>query len=120
MLHVDSQWTFIDRERTSSRFYIQSGVRDAVLEDHVSLWLSIRSVVNLGYWNLLEQELHMWFARRHKMLHYALVFLVIAIVAAFLGFGGIAGAFVGIAKILFFLFLIAFVVSLVMNVARRA
>ena len=55
-----------------------------------------------------------------KMLHYALVFLVIAIIAAFLGFGGIAGAFVGIAKILFFLFLIAFVVSLVMNVARRA
>jgi uncharacterized membrane protein YtjA (UPF0391 family) len=55
-----------------------------------------------------------------NMLHYALVFLVIAIIAAFLGFGGIAGAFVGIAKILFFLFLIAFVVSLVMNVARRA
>ena len=45
---------------------------------------------------------------------------MIAIIAAFLGFGGIAGAFVGIAKILFFLFLIAFVVSLVMNVARRA
>ena len=56
----------------------------------------------------------------NKMLHYALVFLVIALIAAFLGFGGIAGAFVGIAKILFFHFLIAFVVSLVMNVARRA
>ena len=36
------------------------------------------------------------------MLHYAVVFFVIAIIAAILGFGGIAGAAVGIAKILFF------------------
>jgi uncharacterized membrane protein YtjA (UPF0391 family) len=35
------------------------------------------------------------------MLHYALVFLVVAIIAAVLGFGGIAGAAAGIAKILF-------------------
>ncbi|HEX3124606.1 MAG TPA: DUF1328 domain-containing protein, partial [Rhodanobacteraceae bacterium] len=34
------------------------------------------------------------------MLHYALVFLVIAIIAGVLGFGGIAGASVGIAKVL--------------------
>ena len=53
------------------------------------------------------------------MLYYALVFLVIAILAAFLGFGGTALAFAGIAKILFFLFLIAFVISLVMHVGRR-
>ena len=38
------------------------------------------------------------------MLHYAVVFFVIAIIAAILGFGGIAGAAVGIAKILFFVF----------------
>ena len=37
------------------------------------------------------------------MLHYAVVFFVIAIIAAILGFGG-AGAAVGIAKILFFVF----------------
>jgi len=54
------------------------------------------------------------------MLYYALVFLVIALLAAFLGFGGIAVAFAGLAKILFFLFLIAFVVSLVMHAGRRA
>jgi uncharacterized membrane protein YtjA (UPF0391 family) len=36
------------------------------------------------------------------MLHWSLVFLVIAIIAAILGFGGIAGTAVGIAKILFF------------------
>jgi uncharacterized membrane protein YtjA (UPF0391 family) len=54
------------------------------------------------------------------MLHYALVFLLIALVAALLGFGGIAASFAWVAKILFFLFIIAFLVSLVMNVSRRA
>jgi uncharacterized membrane protein YtjA (UPF0391 family) len=53
------------------------------------------------------------------MLHYALVFLVIAIVAALFGFGGIAVASAGIAKIMFFLFLIAFVISLIMHAGRR-
>ena len=36
------------------------------------------------------------------MLHYAVVFFVIAIIAAVLGFGGIAAGAAGIAKILFF------------------
>ena len=54
-----------------------------------------------------------------SMLHYALVFLVIAIVAAIFGFGGIAVASAGIAKILFYLFLIAFVISLIMHSSRR-
>lgn len=53
------------------------------------------------------------------MLHYALVFLLIAILAAVFGFGGIAVAAAGIAKILFFLFLIAFVISLIMHASRR-
>ena len=53
------------------------------------------------------------------MLHYALVFLLIAILAAIFGFGGVAVAAAGIAKILFFLFLIAFLVSLVMHLGRR-
>ena len=35
------------------------------------------------------------------MLHYALVFLVIALIAAVFGFGGIASGAMGIAKILF-------------------
>ncbi|MDZ4797913.1 MAG: DUF1328 domain-containing protein [Bryobacteraceae bacterium] len=54
------------------------------------------------------------------MLHYALVFFMVAIVAAILGFGGISIASAGIAKILFFLFLVIFLVTLVMGVARRA
>ena len=52
------------------------------------------------------------------MLYYALVFLLIAVVAAVLGFGGIAFAAAGIAKILFFLFLTLFLVSLVVHLVR--
>jgi uncharacterized membrane protein YtjA (UPF0391 family) len=54
------------------------------------------------------------------MLHYALVFFVIAIVAAIFGFGGIAAGAVEIAKILFFIFLILFVVSLLLGLFRRS
>lgn len=53
------------------------------------------------------------------MLHYALVFFLIAVVAAVFGFGGIAVASAGIAKILFVLFLVLFLVSLVMHTSRR-
>jgi uncharacterized membrane protein YtjA (UPF0391 family) len=51
--------------------------------------------------------------KERTMLHYAIVFLVIALIAAVLGFAGIAGAAAGIAKILFFVFLVLFVVSLI-------
>ena len=52
------------------------------------------------------------------MLGWALTFLIVALIAAALGFGGIAGAATGIAKILFFVFLVAFVVSLVLGRGR--
>ena len=55
----------------------------------------------------------------HAMLHYALVFFVIALVAALFGFGGIAAGAAGIAKVLFFIFLVLFVVSLVAGGFRR-
>jgi uncharacterized membrane protein YtjA (UPF0391 family) len=54
------------------------------------------------------------------MLYWTLIFLIVAIVAAFLGFGGMAIAAAGIAKILFFIFLVLFLVSLLTNVFRRA
>jgi uncharacterized membrane protein YtjA (UPF0391 family) len=57
--------------------------------------------------------------RRPKMLYYALVFLLIAIVAAIFGFGGVAIASAGIAKILFFIFVVLFVISLITHVSRR-
>ena len=47
------------------------------------------------------------------MLGWALTFLVIALVAGLFGFGLIAGTAIGIAKILFFVFLILFLVSLI-------
>jgi uncharacterized membrane protein YtjA (UPF0391 family) len=56
--------------------------------------------------------------RRIAMLGWALTFLVIALIAAALGFGGVAGAAAGIAKIIFFIFLVLLVVSLVMHFVR--
>jgi len=53
------------------------------------------------------------------MLHYAIVFLVIALVAALFGFGGIAAGAVSIAKILFFVFVIMAVVAFVIGMGRR-
>ena len=53
------------------------------------------------------------------MLYYALVFLPIALVGALLGFSGLAVAFAGIAKLLFVMFLVLFLVSLVMHRGRR-
>jgi uncharacterized membrane protein YtjA (UPF0391 family) len=47
------------------------------------------------------------------MLSWALTFLVIALIAAFFGFTGIYVAAAGIAKILFFVFLVLFVISLI-------
>ncbi|MBW4330605.1 DUF1328 domain-containing protein [Stakelama sp. CBK3Z-3] len=49
------------------------------------------------------------------MLKLALTFLVIGVVLAVLGFGGIGGAFIGIAKILFFIALALFVLFLVLG-----
>jgi uncharacterized membrane protein YtjA (UPF0391 family) len=49
------------------------------------------------------------------MLRWALMFLVIALVAALFGFTNVAGTSMVAAKILFFVFLVLFVVSLVMG-----
>jgi uncharacterized membrane protein YtjA (UPF0391 family) len=53
------------------------------------------------------------------MLNYAIIFFVVALLAAVLGFGGVAFAAAGIAKICFFVFLVLFVVSLIGHVSRR-
>lgn len=53
------------------------------------------------------------------MFGWALTFFIIALIAAGLGFGGIAGASAGVAQILFFVFLVLFALSLVMRVVRR-
>jgi uncharacterized membrane protein YtjA (UPF0391 family) len=55
-----------------------------------------------------------------NLLHWAIVFLVVALVAAVLGFGGIAGTAVGAAKILFWIAIILAIVSFIANSMRRA
>ena len=49
------------------------------------------------------------------MINWAITFLVIALIAAALGFGGIAGTAVGLAKILFFVFIVLFIIAFVMG-----
>lgn len=53
------------------------------------------------------------------MLTWAVVFFLFAIIAGLFGFGLIASAAAGIAKILFFIFLIIFVITLVAGVIRK-
>src|SRR5690606_27259659 len=50
--------------------------------------------------------------RNRTMLSWAITFLIIALIAAVLGFGGVAGTAAWIAKVLFVVFLILFVVAL--------
>jgi uncharacterized membrane protein YtjA (UPF0391 family) len=52
------------------------------------------------------------------MFGWALTFLVVALIAAVLGFGGIAGFAVEIAKIIFFVAVILFVVSAIIGLVR--
>ena len=50
------------------------------------------------------------------MLNWAITFFILAVIAAVLGFGGVAGTFAWAAKWLFFAFIILLVVSLVVNI----
>jgi uncharacterized membrane protein YtjA (UPF0391 family) len=55
-----------------------------------------------------------------NMLYYAIVFLVVALVAAFLGFGGVAGTAMEGARLLFWVAIVLFVVSLIAGIIRKA
>lgn len=52
------------------------------------------------------------------MLSWAMGFLILALIAAVLGFGGIAATSAGLAKILFVVFLVGFLISLLMGRGR--
>jgi uncharacterized membrane protein YtjA (UPF0391 family) len=52
------------------------------------------------------------------MLSWVVTFLVVALIAAVLGFGGIAGASMEIAKVIFFIAIILFLVSAVVGLVR--
>jgi uncharacterized membrane protein YtjA (UPF0391 family) len=53
------------------------------------------------------------------VLRYAGVFFIVALIAAAFGFLGIAAAAVSIARVLFYIFLILFLVSLIGGLVRR-
>jgi uncharacterized membrane protein YtjA (UPF0391 family) len=59
------------------------------------------------------------FQQEHVMLHYAVVFLVVALIAAVFGFGGIAAGAVEIAKILFFIFAFMAIVTFLVSLVRK-
>jgi uncharacterized membrane protein YtjA (UPF0391 family) len=52
------------------------------------------------------------------MIGWAITFLIIALIAAVLGFGGIAGTAVGIAKIIFFVAIVLFLISAIFGMLR--
>jgi uncharacterized membrane protein YtjA (UPF0391 family) len=52
------------------------------------------------------------------MLRWAILFLVVALIAALFGFTNVAGTSIVAAKILFFVFLVLFVVSLILGDRR--
>jgi len=51
------------------------------------------------------------------MLRWAVIFFIVSIVAAFFGFGGVATAAAGMAKVLFFIFVALFLVALISGIA---
>lgn len=53
------------------------------------------------------------------MLHYAILFFVIALIAAVFGFGGIAASAVSIGKFLFVVFAILAIASFLVGLIRR-
>ena len=54
-----------------------------------------------------------------SLLHYAMIFLVVALIAAAVGFGGVAGVAMEGARLLFWVFILLFVISLVASLVRR-
>jgi len=59
-----------------------------------------------------------WKTKVLIMLSWVVTFLVIALIAGILGFGGIAGASVEIAKTIFFIAVVLFLISAVVGLAR--
>lgn len=51
--------------------------------------------------------------KRNLMLKWTIIFLVVALVAAVLGFAALAGTAAAIAKVLFLIFIVLFLVSLI-------
>jgi uncharacterized membrane protein YtjA (UPF0391 family) len=72
----------------------------------------IRSALSLADVRKLKLEISV-------MLGWVVTFLIIALIAGILGFGGIAGASIEIAKAIFFIAVVLFLISAVVGLARR-
>jgi uncharacterized membrane protein YtjA (UPF0391 family) len=55
-----------------------------------------------------------------SLLHWAVIFLIVAIVAAFFGFGGVSGTAMGGAQMLFYAAIALLIVGAVVGLIRRA
>jgi uncharacterized membrane protein YtjA (UPF0391 family) len=55
-----------------------------------------------------------------NLLHWAIIFLVVALVAAFLGFGGVAGTAMQGAKLLFWVAIVLAIVAFVVSLVRKS
>jgi len=78
--------------------------------------INLRRCYNRGFRQLFIMQMQI--KKEARMLSWTVTFLIIALVAAFFGFGGIAGTAVEIAKVLFFVFLVLFIISLVFGWRR--
>ncbi len=73
----------------------------------------IYSTISLNIFHTLVFTLNF-----NVMLRWSVIFLIVAIIAAVFGFGGIAAGAAEIAKILFYLFLVLFIISLIFGRSR--
>jgi uncharacterized membrane protein YtjA (UPF0391 family) len=55
-----------------------------------------------------------------NLLHWAIIFLIVAIVAALLGFGGVAGTAMEGAKIVFWVAIVIAIISFIISAVRKA
>jgi uncharacterized membrane protein YtjA (UPF0391 family) len=92
--------------RTDSEFFRSTGIGIA---------LEARRRIQETNGSISQRQEFLLSNRRGDMLGWALTFLIVALIAAVFGFGGIASGAANIAQILFFVFLVLFVVSLLMG-----
>ena len=87
-------------------------------EWHAFLNLLTVSILNYTVKKLVQ--IHCLILKLFFMLRWTIIFLVIALIAALLGFTGIASGAAAIAKIFFYIFIVLFLISLIAGGFRRS
>src|SRR5215469_8475814 len=81
--------------------------------------LRLYEISRKSYGSKRQDDFHRpFFHGEAAMLRWAIGFFVVALIAAVLGFGGIAAAAAGIAKFIFYIFVILFLASLLAHLLR--